>query len=349
MSFSKFLKTWCVYQTTRVTNVQDIRLGLLYYGLLFLILIWIIFNVVFQGSYLEKLAPVAGSVRLTAQSGVPNNLTGINSPIPSYCANSSFNTGGCLFWNPEQIVFPYAGEVNTLFITTRVSIATAIPNPACNYISPTSASCQPPSFASLPKTSYYIANTEGLTYQIDHNIRAQGSISFGITTSEVYSFDRMTGTMSKVCNSNSVVTKKFDTTYRSSRPFGTPLDVLSINDILAAANCDGTFSYDRGSTAPGAKAGEPVRSTGIIVSIPISYTNKGPSSSLNYDYAPSIIQNSEYKTVETVYNSDGSITYWERHGIRLVFAQTGQIGFFSPLALILNFVAGRYHKSHEKV
>jgi hypothetical protein len=38
-------------------------------------------------------------------------------------------------------------------------------------------------------------------------------------------------------------------------------------------------------------------------------------------------------------NEDGSVTYLDRHGIRIVFAQTGTIGIFNPLALILNFVA----------
>lgn len=40
-----------------------------------------------------------------------------------------------------------------------------------------------------------------------------------------------------------------------------------------------------------------------------------------------------------MYNSDGSVTYLDRHGIRMVFAQTGSIGIFNPIAFILNLVA----------
>lgn len=40
-----------------------------------------------------------------------------------------------------------------------------------------------------------------------------------------------------------------------------------------------------------------------------------------------------------MFNSDGSVTYLDRHGIRIVFAQTGSIGVFNPIAFILNLVA----------
>jgi hypothetical protein len=42
---------------------------------------------------------------------------------------------------------------------------------------------------------------------------------------------------------------------------------------------------------------------------------------------------------ETIFNEDKSVTYLERHGIKLVFAQTGSIGIFSPIALLNNLIA----------
>jgi hypothetical protein len=52
-----------------------------------------------------------------------------------------------------------------------------------------------------------------------------------------------------------------------------------------------------------------------------------------------IVNGSEFKITQTVYNLDGSISYYDRHGIRIVFAQTGSIGKFNFISLLLNLVA----------
>ena len=46
-------------------------------------------------------------------------------------------------------------------------------------------------------------------------------------------------------------------------------------------------------------------------------------------YLPRVIDGNEYKAVESLYQSDGSYILKERHGIRLVFQQHGEIGEFS--------------------
>jgi hypothetical protein len=68
------------------------------------------------------------------------------------------------------MVYPYAGELNTIFVTTRVSIYSSTPNAECSNLAPTSPGCKIPSMDELQGTKkvYYIADVENLTFQIDH-------------------------------------------------------------------------------------------------------------------------------------------------------------------------------------
>lgn len=113
---------------------------------------------------------------------------------------------------------------------------------------------------------------------------------------------------------------------------------------MAASNC-GTFSLESVSPAEGAGPTETIRSAGFIISMPIYYANRQSSSNLDdirYKYIPATLARSEMKLTEVIHNSDGSITYLDRHGIRIMFGQTGVIGTFDFLALVLNLV-GTYN------
>ncbi|KAJ2998804.1 cytochrome c oxidase subunit 1 [Globomyces sp. JEL0801] len=282
------------------------------------------------GSYLDKAPPVAGSVRTSLR--MPPNL-----PVPSYCTPGPFNPDGCLFWSPEQIAYPFIGELNTLFITTRVSIYNASAKPDCSFLSPTSQACTPPSISELRSTrkTYYIANVEAMTMQIDHSVRTQGSFKFGQSIFTVVPAKNMIGTLQNVCPEKApiVYENPFDQNYRESKPFNTSLDVIPLQKFLDYSTCESeTFDFNVESNADGAASKETVRSAGFIVSVPINYANRQSNNAqLKYQYLPSIIGGSEMKLTQQQFNSDGSITYLDRHGIRLVFAQTGSI--------VLNLVA----------
>ena len=113
---------------------------------------------------MDKGPPVGGSFRTSVRFGA--KATG----IPDYCTPGAFNPDGCLYWSPEQIVYPFSGELNTIFITTRVSIYQSQPNLTCNYIIPSTPSCAAPTIATLKSTkkTYYPAYVETLTLMFDH-------------------------------------------------------------------------------------------------------------------------------------------------------------------------------------
>jgi len=105
-------------------------------------------------------------------------------------------------------------------------------------------------------------------------------------------------------------------------------DIIRVSDLLTAAGAN----LDAPSTAPGANGtnGETYRSSGIVIVIVIEYKNvQFEKDKFAYVYLPRVIDGNEYKAVESLYQSDGSYILKERHGIRLVFQQHGEIGEFS--------------------
>ncbi|KAJ3317893.1 cytochrome c oxidase subunit 1 [Blyttiomyces sp. JEL0837] len=256
----------------------------------------------------------------------------------------------------EQIVFPYQGEKDTMFITTRIkNITTPPPPPGCDYLNPTSPECAAPSSSnkSLPSTLHFVANIESMTIQIDHSVRAQFTPSLWsrirdtpgdqfLTQTEL----NMQGVLVGGCNTkNPVVT--FDNGMRDymEKVYGSRLDVVTVGQVVDAGDCSGQGSgiLDKVSTAPSSGTGELWRSSGLVVSIPVFYSNRqtpGYVQNLKYKYIPAVIPDTSAKVVETIVNHDGSLSYIDRHGIRLVFAQTGEIGELDLQTTILAFVSG---------
>jgi hypothetical protein len=236
------------------------------------------------GSYLDKGAPVAGSIRTSAR--LSNEVL-----TPEYCKPGEFNPDGCLFWSADQIVYPYAGELNSIFITTRVSVYRSLPpSESCDYQTPTTVDCRIPTKASLESTKkvYFIANVENLTIQIDHAVRTQLSFSFGSSAYRTSVSDEMVGKLTNTCTSPETL-EEFDENYRQAKSFGTKLDVLKLPSLLDATGCGQNFSMETLATAAGAKPGESLRSSGFVVSLPIFYTNRQSDiDSIKYSYLPAL-------------------------------------------------------------
>lgn len=157
----------------------------------------------------------------------------------------------------------------------------------------------------------------------------------------------MSGALTQICGGSQSDVLNFDENYRNlqQKTSGTRLDVIDFNSLIAASNCGSKSLLDSPSVTDGASSvfltledNESVRSSGIALSMPIFYANRG-SNKISYSYIPALLQNSQWKIVETIVNPDGSITYLNRHGIKIVMGQTGIIGNFDFVALILNFVA----------
>ncbi|KAI8834677.1 hypothetical protein BC829DRAFT_407068 [Chytridium lagenaria] len=304
------------YQTLKTVNIRDWRLGLFHYSLEIGIFAYILYEIITKTLYVAKFPVVNGSIRTQLQL---NTSAVASSPIPSFCNETS---GGCLFWTEREAVFPEASD-NSIFITTRVTITT-YPAPTLNcssstfpYLSTTpDYSCTPfgsPNASFISRSTYYIPHVEKMTLLIDHTARRNDMVGKLYDTSgkELANYD-----------------EKYHEDNRKKRING---DVLAISDILTAANID----LGKVSGAPGAGVNETQRSAGVVVSFLINPY----SVSLKYKYFPAQVTNTEYKALQTIYNSNGTVTVLNRHGVYLIFAQSGQIGAFSFMALLTNLVA----------
>ncbi|TPX67341.1 hypothetical protein SpCBS45565_g03878 [Spizellomyces sp. 'palustris'] len=341
------------YTTYKIVRVKDRYLGLLYYASVICIFAYIIYSIFAQELYLKKSPPVAGFVRASAKLDV-----NLSAPLPSYCniappvsSNNLFKN--CLRWTAQQIVFPYDGELKSVFLTTRVTIART-PTPSELSCTDFETACRPPTYGELlvqantTVSTYYIANIENVTLQVDHGVRVHYDSSLLGLGSRAIPSKEMEGRMLKGCSGNDkdyLSHLNWDQNYRRDKNTSNHLDTFSIRDLLISANCDNTgamIDLEGPATADGAANGETLRSSGFVVSTPILYQNRGDfrkAEEITYRYIPAQIDGTEFKVLETKYNPDGSLTYLNRHGIRLVFDQAGQIGQFDMIALLTALVA----------
>ena len=213
------------------------------------------------------------------------------------------------------------------FITTRATVKSYTPPTGCNFLTPDTPS-DPCIFdenktpAQTLTNESYIGDIEDYTLMIEHSVR-------GRATSVAVRNGQMDG---KLMSSNGkTVIKEWTKTNED------PRDIVKVSDLLLAAGTD----LEAPSTDPGAQNGESYRSSGIVIIVVIEYRNvKLKKDKFSYKYLPRMIEGNEYKVVESLYQADGSYILKDRHGIRFVFAQHGEIGEFSFIALLENIVAG---------
>eukprot|EP00051_Salpingoeca_urceolata_P022178 m.356078 g.356078 ORF g.356078 m.356078 type:complete len:184 (-) comp19928_c0_seq11:43-594(-) len=106
-------------------------------------------------------------------------------------------------------------------------------------------------------------------------------------------------------------------------------DVLPVRDILKAA----------GVTLEDVGAEGPFRFAGITIVVYIDYSTSGTGSSLSYKYLPRKLSNTEYKLEEQQFPTSTQRKLFNRHALNLVFVQTGVIGEFDFLVLMVRFAS----------
>ncbi|KAJ3201547.1 NADPH-adrenodoxin reductase, partial [Dinochytrium kinnereticum] len=183
-----------------------------------------------------------------------------------------------------------------------------------------------------------------MTLLIDHTARSSIDSPVALSTN---------GMVGKLYNTKGKEIADFDEKYHSeNRVKGINGDIIAVGDILSAAGVD----LKALSGAPGARPDENQRSAGVVVSFLINYQNRESgfkdlnNVALKYKYYPTAgiipetkhavnFANTEYKVQQSVFNQNGTVSVLDRHGIYIVFAQSGQIGQFSFIALLSNLVA----------
>ncbi|KAF9966337.1 cytochrome c oxidase subunit 1 [Mortierella alpina] len=344
------------YETFKVLRVHDRRLGGLYRLFQATILLYIASSIIYQQRYLKTENVINGAVRVTLKAPADGVAT------PDYCSSTPVS---CLHWDENDIL--YEPGVDGALITTRAqitqygpfanqSIVAGISN-QCDINLPTVAGCDPdraPSTLLLPTS--LVADIERFTLMLEHSIRGQASgvqIRSGNMDSGVLRNSR-TGEVAKVFTDEfrhvpaSALANKDATPLSTASPISQSTDdhaktvhlagdVMTVGEFLRAAGVD----LDELSASPTAAVNETVRSSGVVVIVVIQYAAKGWNPNrISYEYLPKAIPDQEYKVIETIRDfRAGSRVEINRHGIRILFSQAGQLGQFSLMTLLTNLVA----------
>ncbi|KAF9400447.1 cytochrome c oxidase subunit 1 [Mortierella sp. AD011] len=310
------------------------RLGGLYRLFQTTILIYIATSVIYQQRYLKTEDIINGAVRITLQAPSDGIAT------PTYCSSTS----PCIYWNENDILFEPG--VDGALVTTRAQIAQYGPfsnqsdseTSTCNVNIPTTSKCDPyqaPSTLLLPTS--LVADIERFTLMLEHSIRGQAS---GV---QMRSGNMVSGLLRDSQSGEVLKTFTNESRYVSiGSGNDTQLvhlagDVMTMGEFLKASG----VNLDDLSMAPTATAGETIRTSGVVVIVVIQYAAKGWNPNrISYEYLPKAIPDQEYKVIETIRDfRDGNRVEINRHGVRIVFSQTGQLGKFSLMTLLTNLVA----------
>ncbi|KAG0033698.1 cytochrome c oxidase subunit 1 [Podila clonocystis] len=300
-------------------------------------------------------------------------LDGISSS--DYCKSAA---QPCLFWNENDILYEPGVDGALITTRAQIKQygpfgnSTSADKNHCDVNIPTIAGCDPhraPSTLLLPTS--LVADIERFTLMLEHSIRGQatgiqirsGNMEYGVlrdTAGQVIkTFNEesryVPATPATVALSNDSITTAAPvnstvhiTSNATSTATTTPTtsttgtvhlagDVMTVGEFLKAAG----VNLDSLSGSPTASTNETVRSSGVVVIVVIQYAAKGWNPNrISYEYLPKAIPDQEYKVIETIRDfRGGNRVEINRHGIRIVFSQAGQLGQFSLMTLLTNLVA----------
>ena len=227
-----------------------------------------------------------------------------------------------MVWEEFDVLYP-ASENGAAFLTTRVTLSsTPITQPGCTMpgFEATSTACAY-RHSSIEdagnKTSFFIADIEEFTLKINHGVAGEQTDIFATSAS-------MPGKLIDV--EGNVIQRWPD----EARP-NLPRDILKVSTLLRAAG------VDLNAEMPG--TGESIRNAGIQLVVFVEYENRvSDPNSLKYTYSVRQLGNDEFKSEEAKFIGD-ELWLYNRHGVRIVFAQVGELGKFDFLTLLLNLVA----------
>eukprot|EP01088_Endostelium_zonatum_P014209 TRINITY_DN3014_c0_g1_i1.p1 TRINITY_DN3014_c0_g1~~TRINITY_DN3014_c0_g1_i1.p1 ORF type:complete len:388 (+),score=55.68 TRINITY_DN3014_c0_g1_i1:74-1237(+) len=312
------IDTVLAYSTVKIVTIRDYRLGLIHYLFMIAILAYVFgFTIIYEKRYLLREAPT-GSVRISVQS--PQTQKKVMPPpedIP-YCQIPGRNTYRnlpiytCEYWNEDLAVFPVL-EQSSLFASTRVTVLEKDLQPAgCNLTDP---NC---TYAVGSSRIVYVAGIENFTVLIDHSMYCT---QIDIQANSLGLPGELIG-------------------YNGPLPAGNQVgqegkyDILNLGTIIQAAGVD--------LDAQGIES-QSNRYDGIVLLFFIEYSNTYTfnTGNIRYQYKVRAVENAEFKSMQPIYTKNvNAVNVYNRHGPRIIFLQTGQLGVFDFPTLLLSFVSG---------
>uniref|UniRef100_A0A6B2L636 Purinergic receptor n=1 Tax=Arcella intermedia TaxID=1963864 RepID=A0A6B2L636_9EUKA len=319
------------YDTIKIVRIKDVKLGILHYFLMAAIVGYILgYTVIYEKRYVVIGNPV-GTVRLsllapakrTASSDLPYCWPSKDPHIP---ANMTFN---CTYFD-EMVALPSVASDASIFVSTRITSNLeklhncTVFDKDCTYIL-------------IENSTIYITDIENFTIMVDHSMYVY-TTQFNMQTSAT----SLTGELYD--SNNQKVTH-----FLPGEQFGVSgkFDILQLGTVLSLS---GINSLD----SPGAsRAFLTKRYEGLLIFFFIQYTNMLTYNlnDIRYIARATFVRNSYSKIEESVYpfpTNTSKIDYSEynsrivrdRHGVRVVFVQTGTIGKLDIPTALISFASG---------
>lgn len=353
------------YSTVKTVKIYDPLLATMHYTFMLGIFVYIVVILVVRDLGYCNFEEPLGTARVSVQPptvGTPADPTfDPDDPgyeydfVPadqlSYCRSYTPPTSGdangkaamtqeeCLYMGAIESVFPVTGG-SPFFLTTRVresnqTLLCRSPPGACKqtyaYACEASFNVDPKcdSSAKWPEgfaqRTYFVADVESFTLLVDHSVRAP-QIDLAADSSE------MSGHF-EFCNGTTMTPEETD----QGQSF------FTVQTLLDGAKLeDGSCGFDLDTqSVMGASARKSARYDGIVMSLEIEYYNtkkwSGPLGDgvVEYTMRTTIVNGTKSKVEDELW-----IEYPEkrvtrnRHGIKLIIAQSGDLGGFSFSALL---------------
>eukprot|EP01098_Paradermamoeba_levis_P014033 TRINITY_DN6586_c0_g1_i1.p1 TRINITY_DN6586_c0_g1~~TRINITY_DN6586_c0_g1_i1.p1 ORF type:complete len:400 (-),score=74.51 TRINITY_DN6586_c0_g1_i1:95-1294(-) len=316
------------YNTVKIVKIRDRRLGLLHYFFILLIIGYIFgFTIIYQQRYLTLEAP-AGSLRLSLMKPTkPSPLATLEYCLQNNQTSFSFPNYKCVYWDDLLALYPRV-ERSGMFISTRVNKTRN--NRRCDWsIDP---NCN---FYVNSSSSIFVADIERFTIMMDHTVYAT-SLDIQRNAQEL---------------SGQLLDKDGHQIFPSPPNQIGQQGKLDIIELGVMMNAAGVPSLDIPANVSNTRGGvnERIRYTGCVILVVIEYSNRVTYSTSNIQYKTSVkyVSNTEFKATEVIFsqNLDRSlepreVLEYNRHGVRIIFIQTGLLGKFDFQVLLLSFVSG---------
>jgi hypothetical protein len=335
------------YRTKQSVRLHDWRLGVLFNALQLGVFLYILIHpILLQKRYVLREIPT-GSLQLSLKA--PQSLGRRPPPTPNqlpYCLlpNQTTYRGNqnypCQYWTEELTLFP-ALEQTAMLVSTRINVTRKVLLTDGIYtpiIDANGTAQNPPHNCDLSQyncyytpieetaSTFYIALVDEFTIKLSH---AWEAVNLG---------------------------KSGDATDLSGKLYDTYGDEVEAgpNEVIGVEGSDGDIikvgTFVRASGL--GDLDEPVeretstlsaRYDGTVIVVTIDYTNlySYDLGSYRYSYTVDLVSVTEFKTTQEVYSKDvSSIEEIGRHGVRLIFIQSGEIGVFDFQSLLLTLVSG---------
>ena len=351
------------YTTVKMVRVHDRRLGILHYAFMGLIMAYIVVYVLIVSKEYMLVDLPEGTVRLglLPPKACPDEAAGQCDGFRRLPTDLPYCTGGpvapgllmpapfeCRYEDESFVVWPPV-EQRGFFAATRITERQQQLPGTCDSTGPDGPRPDPSCFdwepaAGTAEQVYYPAQIEWFTAFIDHTMTAsrlglsyswpsEGLFCRGIFDSE--------GKQLEPCDdyANVDACRAANVTLETGRR-----NIVPVKTLLRAAGIDdldtrGDVGCESNVVSPGC---ESFRYSGLILQVNIEYNNKWSFDATQVEYRITVdhIKNSEFQANELV--SEGADnrtrTVNNRHGLRVVFRQIGEVGKFDPQTCLINMV-----------